>query len=208
MSLSQTEARTINARIVEIEGHTGVRVTTAIVARCDAYAELPWKAFALGASLAAFVSVLAIMLTADHVPQGIVLAQAIAILGVGAASALAALWVPAWARLFLRPSRRDVEVRQHAQAMFLVRELFRTPQRIGLLMFVSRFERKIQFLADSGFTDSVSAADWRTAIERMTPSMRQGHVYQSLMEGLTAVEALLHRKGFAADTGTDGGVAR
>jgi putative membrane protein len=208
MSLNQTEARTINTKLVDIEAHTGVRITTAIVARCDAYVELPWKAFALGASLAAFVTVLAIMLAADGVPQGIVLGQAIAILSVGAASSLAALWLPPWARLFLRPSRRDVEVRQHAQAMFLTRELFHTPQRTGLLMLVSRFERKIQFLADSGLTDRVNAAEWHAVIERMTPSMRQGHAYQALLEGLAAVEALLQRKGFVSVTAPDGEAAK
>src|SRR5258708_24828578 len=118
MSLNHTEAQSINARIGEIEVRTGVRVTTAIVARCDAYVELPWKAFALGASLAAFARVLVAALAAERMPPPALLWQAIAILGVGAASALAAVWVPSWARRFLRPARRDVEVRQYAQAMF------------------------------------------------------------------------------------------
>jgi len=111
MALNSTEGGSVNAQIADIERRTGVRITTTIVARCDAYVELPWKAFALGASLAAFAVVLVDIAVAAWPSPWSALWHAIAILGAGATSALAAVGIPAWARLFLRPSRRDVEVR-------------------------------------------------------------------------------------------------
>ena len=203
MPLNQAEGGTINARIAEIEARTGVRVTTMIVAKSDAYAELPWKAFALGSSLAAFATVLANGWGQQWTVQGAALLDAIAILGVGATSALAAVWVPAWARLFLSPARRDVEVRQYAQAAFLTRELFRTPQRTGLLILVSRFERKIQLLPDTGFRERVTASDWHTVIGRMTPPLRASRPSRALQEGLLALEDLLVRKDFVATSRID-----
>lgn len=198
MPLNSTESLTVNQRIVDIERRTGVLIATAIVPRSDAYVELPWKAFALGASLAAFVTVLFDLGAAGWGASRTALWHAMAILGAGAACALAAVWVPAWARLFLHPSRRDVEVRQYAQALFLTRELFATPRRTGLLILVSRFERKIQILPDTGFADRVSTAEWRAVVNRMTPAMRGGHPAKALHEGLAAVDELLARKGFAA----------
>ena len=54
MFLSHAEADAIDAQILELESRTGVQVVTAIVGKSDTYVELPWKAFALGASIAAF----------------------------------------------------------------------------------------------------------------------------------------------------------
>jgi putative membrane protein len=198
MALDPGEARTINERIGEIEARTGVRIATSIVARCDAYVELPWKAFALGAGLAGLATVLAALFAPDRVPHAALLRQVVAILGAGASSALAAVWIPAWAHVFLRPSRRDLEVRQYAQALFLQRELFATPQRTGVLILVCRFERKVQILPDTGFRDRIATAEWRTVIKRMTPSLGQGHPHRALQEGLGAMEELLLRKGFVA----------
>lgn len=198
MAQNRQERKTIEARIAEIERRTGARIATAIIARCDAYIELPWKAFALGASFAALITVMADLFAAGWGVPRLALWHAMAILGAGAACALAAVWVPSWGRLFLRPGRRDVEVRQYAQALFLTRELFATPRRTGLLILVCRFERKVQILPDTGFGDRVSAPEWRAVVTRMAPALRAGHPSQALQDGLDAVEELLARKGFAA----------
>jgi putative membrane protein len=203
MPVEQSDPRDIATRIADIEARTGVRVTTVIVPRCDGSVELPWIAFALGASFAALACVVADVLAPRWAVTWQTLRDAVLILGVGAASALATIWIPSWARLFLRTSRRDVEVRQYAQAIFLTRELFDTPARTGLLMLVSRFERKIQFLADEGLRKHVASSDWRGVIARMTPSLRAGHPTRALHEGLAAVEELLVRKGMPASVPSD-----
>jgi uncharacterized membrane protein len=191
----EADARSIEARIAEIESRTGVHVTTVVVAKSDTYNELPWIAFALAASLAALSTVVMDSWLPHWTDQWQALSLAVLILAAGGASALATLWVPAWARLFLRGSRRDVEVKQYAQALFLTRELFVTPQRNGLLILVSRFERKIQLWPDSGLRERVHASEWHAVIARMTPLLREGHPHRALQEGLSAVEALLVRKG-------------
>ena len=74
--------------------------------------------------------------------------------------------VPPFARLFLAAHRRDLEVRQHAQSLFLTRELFATRARTGVLILVSLFERRIEILPDTGLHARVSEADWRGVVER------------------------------------------
>ncbi len=160
-----------------------MQIVTAIVGKSDTYVELPWKAFALGAALAAL---------------GVVLADA---------------WRPEWvtaarrardtgddsrrggrerARRDVRPpvrapvpprARRDLEVRQHAQSLFLTRELFATAARTGVLILVSLFERRIEILPDTGLHGRVSEADWRAVIARMTPQLRESRPFHALAGG-------------------------
>lgn len=117
---------------------------------------------------------------------------------VGKADAYPELPWTAFARLFLRGARRDLEVRQHARALFLERELFRTRGRIGTLLLVSLFERRVELLADTGFNGRIGAAEWARVVARMTPHLADARPAAALLEGLAGVDELLARAGFRA----------
>lgn len=199
MFLSEAEAHTIDALVGRLESRTGVQVVTAAIGKSDTYAELPWKAFALGASITSVLIVFADARWPQWVTASTALLQATIVLGVAAASALVAIAVPPFARLFLSTIRRDVEVRQYAQALFLTRELFKTRNRTGVLILVSLFERRVEIIADTGLHPRVSEADWQSVIARMTPRLREGRAFHALQEGLAALEELLLSRGFAPD---------
>jgi hypothetical protein len=57
MYLTRAEADAIGSRTAELEARTGTQVVTAVIGKADHYGELPWKAFALGAALAALAVV-------------------------------------------------------------------------------------------------------------------------------------------------------
>lgn len=202
MFLSQAEAAEIDASIASIEARADVQVVTAVVGKADAYPELPWMAFALGVSLAALTAVVVDWLRPDWVTGQVALLHTAAILGVGGLSALAAVFVPAYARLFLRPALRDVEVRHYAQSLFLRRELFKTRERNGILILVCNFERKIEILADVGLDRRITAADWQRLIATMTPHLRNARIGPALQAGLFALAALLAEKRFAGGSGS------
>jgi putative membrane protein len=196
MFLSDAEADAIDAQIGRLESRTGVQVVTAAVGKSDTYVELPWKAFALGAALTGFAVVLADTAWPQWATSNAALIQATTILGAAAASALLAIFVPPFARLFLRATRRDLEVRQHAQSLFLTRELFKTRGRTGVLILVSLFERRVEILPDTGLHARVSEADWGSVVARMTPRLREARPFHALQEGLAALEDMLVSKGF------------
>jgi len=198
MFLTNAEAEVIHAQVAGVVAHTGVQVVTAIVGKSDTYNELPWKAFALGASAAAFGLVVADAWRPDWVTSASVLLQSVTILSVAGASALLAIFVPPFGRLFLRTTRRELEVRHHAESLFLKRQLFRTQERNAVLLLVSLFERRIEILPDIGLHERVREADWNSVIKRMTPLLRQARPFHALQEGLTAIETLLEAKGFRA----------
>lgn len=194
MFLTNAEASAIEAHIVRIEKRFGVQIVTAVVGKTDDYVELPWMAFALGATLAALAVVIADRVHPDWSGANAALTDALTILGTGAVSALLAVLVPAYARLFLTVSRRDAEVRHYAQALFLRRELFRTHARNAILILVSRFERKVEILPDVGLHANIGQSDWRGVIARMTPSLARSKFGDALGEGLGALESVLEAK--------------
>jgi putative membrane protein len=203
MFLTTAEADSIDAQVARLESRTGVQVVTVVIGRSDTYVELPWQAFALGAALAGFAVVLADMRWPQWVTSHTAVVHATTILATAAASALLAVFVPPFARLFLRASRRDLEVRQYAQSLFLTRELFKTRGRTGVLILVSLFERQVEILPDTGLHARLSEADWASVIARMTPALRGARSFHSLQEGLAALEVMLTSRGFQPANGSN-----
>jgi putative membrane protein len=196
MFLTPVEADAIAAQVASIEWRTGAQVVAAVVGKSDTYVELPWKAFALGATAAALAIVIGDALHPAWVTAATPLLQAVFILAAGGVASLAAVMIPAFARLFLRAPRHHVEAHLHAQSLFLLHELHRAPQHTGVLILVSVFERRVEIVPDVGFRKRVSDADWDAIVARMTPRLRQEGPSHALQEALTAVETLLVDKGF------------
>jgi len=186
MNLSETERRDIAERAARLEARTGVQVAAAVVGRCDAYPEIPWKAFALFSGLS--------LLAASLWHPDAVLGGLTFLLG-GGAAALATVFLPGFARLFLDAARREAETRQYAAAFFLANGLSRTQRRRAVLVLVGVFERSVVVLPDSGL--ALAEAELQEVIARMTPQLAAGRVAPALREGLDALEALLAAKGFA-----------
>jgi len=203
MFLSKAETETLDGAIARVEARTGVQLVTAIVGKADAYAELPWMAFALGVSLAAFFAVALDWLRPDWITAHVALLTTVSILAVGGASALAAVFVPAYARLFLRPALRDLEVRHYAQSLFLRRELFKTRERNGILILICKFERKVEILPDVGFYGRIVGEDWDRVIAAMAPLLRGGRFADALHAGLALLGQLLSAKGFVGRPGAE-----
>jgi putative membrane protein len=199
--LTAAEAASIDTLIRRLESSTGVQVVPAIVGRADSYLELPWKAFALGASLAGLGLVATDLLRPQWTTAATAVMHALTILGTAAACALAAIFAPPFARLFLRPGRAELEVRQYAKSLFVDRAIFGTRQRTGVLVFVSLFERRIEIVADSGFTGRVTPGEWQAVIARMTPHLRGRRPFEALRDALEAIEQLLAAKEFRAGAG-------
>jgi len=195
MYLTRAELDAIEARTAALEADAGVQVVTAVVGKADHYVELPWKAFALGAVFAALGVVAADSLRPDWASSHVALLHAVTILGIGAASALVAIFVPPYARLFLTRLRRDAEVRHCAESMFLRRELFGTQGRNGILLLVCLFERKVEILADAGLNGRVGEPQWRSVIARMTPALGSGAIAESLEQGLARLAEILRERG-------------
>ena len=194
--LSEGDKQAIVARVARAETATGVQIVTAVVDRADAYPELVWKAFALAASLAALAVVAFDVLQPDWMTAYAALTHVAPVLGAGAVSALAAAYVSPYARLYLRPLRRDAETRQCAESMFLDHDLSCTRARTAVLLLVARFERKVELVADTGFRGRIAPAEWATVVDVTTSGLASGEGGRALLAGLDRLEALLLERGY------------
>ncbi len=206
MFLSKAEIDAVDLQIARVHAATGVRVVAAEIGKADTYEELPWKAFALGVALAA----LAVAGAGRFGPSWgtlhqQVLLSAIMPLAVGALAALLAIFIPAFGRLFLHGARCEVEVGVYAEALFLRRELFKTPNRDAILILVSRLERRVHIFGDTGLRGTVGEAEWQAVIERMKPALREMRTADALQAGLAGIEEILVRAGYKAGTAADSG---
>lgn len=206
MHLSTEERRRVDQRVAAFEAHTGAQVVTAVVDKSDNYPEIPWKAFALGASIAALLRLLLDLARPDWLSGYGTLFDAVLILGAGAALALATVPLQPFARMFLHGARAETEVMQHARGLFLRHEVFATPMRNGVLILISLFERRVVILPDTGLHTRIGDAELHPIIARMTPLLAAGKVSDALCNGVTEVEALLAAMGFHATGGEGAGL--
>lgn len=203
MQLDETERRGIGERAARLEARTGVQVVAAVIGKCDAYPEIPWKAFALGAAMAALAAVMLDWLRPAWPSQHGAVLYTLIVMGAGAACALLAVFVPAFARLFLDAAVCDAETRQYAASFFLAHDLSRTQERNGILILVGVFERTVVILPDSGLRGRIAETELQEVIARLTPALAAGRIAAALRDGLDALEALLAARGFAGGTGGD-----
>lgn len=176
--LSKQESDRLDQKIAEAEKSTGAQFVLAVVERSDSYAEIPWKAFAFGASIAGSIT---LTLVASETVK---LLAAAVILAVGAACALLTIFVPVCARLFLTHCRAETEVYQYAQSLFLEKELFATSRRQGLLILVSMFEHQIVLVPDTGLQSRLTDEVMQEIISGMIPDLKQGSIGRAFENGL------------------------
>ncbi|MBF8276307.1 MAG: hypothetical protein HW390_1380 [Candidatus Brocadiaceae bacterium] len=190
-AMNDQERLRLNQRVAEVERNVDVQVVLAVVDRCDVYAELPWKAFALGASVAGLLIALSNMLGSGCVYCASSFIAVSATLAVGAMCALVCVIAPAFARLFLDAVRAEVESRQYAESLFLSRELFAVRRRTGILVLVSLFERRVIVLPDTGLSERLSQDAIQEVIARITKPLASGQIANAFGEGLNRLESLL-----------------
>lgn len=189
--VSDQERSHLDGRVAETEKRTGTQIVLSVIQRSDAYAELPWKAFALGASAAGLILLLLYWWLYDWYPALPALIMVAGILGCGALLALLSVLFPRFAKCFLTGYRAEAEVQQYAKSLFLDRELFATRKRTGILLLVSLFERRIVILSDKGLDGHVHEEDRRTMIAAMTPFLKRKQISQAFDAGLDSLSSIL-----------------
>lgn len=197
--MTDAQASAIAARVATLERARGVEVVTASIAKADVYLEVPWRAGALAGALVALVLALGDVLRPEWATSTTLVLALAAVMLTGAGVALLAIFVPAFARLFLSKPRAETEVRQFAQAFFLERQLFRTRRRLGILILVAKFEHRVEVIADIGYDGRIAASEWESVIPPMVPLLRGDRPHEALLAGLEALDRLLASRGFSGD---------
>lgn len=190
--LSDTDRTLLDKHIAETEKQTGAQIVLASVMRSDSYVEIPWKAFAIGVSIASVVTICLDLFVLHWLTETLILFSVSTILASGAIFALLSVLFPGFARLFLSSDRKEVETLQYAQSLFLSHELFSTRERRGILLLVSQFERQVVILPDKGVRDLLSDKVLKLVISNMTLHLRRNEIKQAMETGLSGIHTALN----------------
>jgi len=188
--LSETDRVHLDKLIAEAELQTNAQIVLATVKRSDNYAEIPWKAFAFGSSIAGLVLFLLDLVKVWEMGTLILFPVAI-ILAAGTLFVFLTILFQGFARLFLSDGRRETETMQYAESLFLSRELFATEDRRGILLLISQFERQVIILPDRGVRDRLSIEVMDDIISKMTQYLRKDEVRNAMETGLEELIAEL-----------------
>ena len=189
--LTDQERIHLDQRITEVEKGTGTQIVLAVIERSDVFAELPWKAFALGAAVSGLAAVLFSLLRPGWQSNFTVLFAVVTTLAISAACSLLCVVYPKFARLLLDAHRAEVEARQYAESLFLSRELFATRGRAGVLLLVSMFEQQVVLLPDTGLRKRLGREAQQAIVDTMTAFLATGTVSGALEKGLRELEQRL-----------------
>lgn len=83
------------------------------------------------------------------------------------------------------------EAHENAVKQFLARNVHRTAERTGVLIFVSLAERYAEIVADSGINDRVDQRDWDAIVTALIASARRDRLAEGFVEAIDSVGKLL-----------------
>lgn len=86
---------------------------------------------------------------------------------------------------------RHACARERAVAMFGKLRVWDTEHNNGVLIYLLLAEHAIEIVVDRGLNQRVSPQEWRSIIDSLGASLRQGRFEQGLMDAVSAVERLL-----------------
>ncbi len=190
-TLNVEERSQLDQRIADVEKRTGAQIVLAVIERGDAYPELPWKAFALGASIAGFFVFGMNILWPLTSPMAAALLAIVMILAAGAGFALLCVLVPDFASLFLATHRAQEETKQYAESLFLSKQMFATGKRKAVLLLVSIFERQIYVLPDTGLAQKLNQEATDKIMKHMQPYLIAGKTAQAMDAGLKKLTEII-----------------
>lgn len=181
--ISSSDRQRLEAAIREAEGKTVGELVTVIADVADDYLLIPViyaAALALGLPGALwFGGVLDDFLT-------------LYLLQLAAAIVLMPLlcWRPIAMRLVPDALKRDCAARL-AREQFYALGLHETPERGGLLLFVSAAERYVEIVADRGIDEKVPPGSWDAIVDEFTRQVRDGKSAGGFVAAVAACGALL-----------------
>ena len=99
--------------------------------------------------------------------------------------------IPFFKRLFVTRYEMDLEVSQRAYEAFMHHNLHLTKEHNGLLIFVSRFERKIKIIADNGIKSKIENQTWNSVIGNFIKIIQHENIVSALKATINSAGEIL-----------------
>ncbi len=120
---------------------------------------------------------------------------ATAVCGAGAFLVIALFYrfanVSAVDRLVVPKAERSRAVYRRALRHFLESGIYATAERTGILIFISRMEREVRILADSGISGKIEQSVWDGLAESIARAVKEGTAGQELVRAVETCGSIL-----------------
>ncbi len=190
------ELAAIRDAAAEAEKRTSGEIVTYVVARSDTYPEAPLRGALLGTAVG-LISMATWLELARPWPFEPALLMGLAAIAGAALGFFLVRLLPALERWHAGRSAIDRRVARRAAEAFVEEEVFDTRDRTGVLLFVSRFERRVLVLGDAGINARVEPRQWQTIATEIAEGIRGGQAAAAVIAGIGACGDLLTAAGIA-----------
>ncbi len=182
MEFTRADYDAVAAAIRQAEAKTCGQIVCVLAHASSAYVHIPL----VWASVLALATPWPVIFFTQWSVERIFLSQ----LAVFIAAGLLFSWMPL--RLMLVP-RAVQRARAHRAALeqFVLRGIDRTPNRCGILIFVSLGEHYARIIADEGIAQKVGEAEWQGAIAALTSHMKEGRIAAGFAAAIERCGAVL-----------------
>ena len=185
----------IKEAVASLEQATSGELVLYFARKSDNYPGAGWKfAGIIGGSTAFIIGLLSYlwMLPAWLTPMVI----SILILSLMVVAYLLAVFIPDL-RISLSSAHIVVQrVLTKARDVFLEEEVFKTTDRIGILVFISELEQKVVVLGDSGINSKISKEDWTHIVDTIVLGIKHQQIAQGIVNAVSICQDLLLKHGF------------
>ena len=193
--LSTAEIESVRRAVAFADAESGGEIVPYVVAASDHYSGAVWKGAALGALAAALLAWIVHRL-AGLWGGGDFFWMVLPPAAGGALGLLAVHLAPTLHRALAGAGTIAERTHRRAAAAFVDKEVFQTPGRTGILLFVSLFERRVVVLADSGIHARVEDGAWDALVGRVVDGIRRHDLGTALTAAIRECGDLLVRHGF------------
>lgn len=95
------------------------------------------------------------------------------------------------ARFFVTNKEMEEEVYQRALEAFFEHNLHSTDEHLGVLLFISRFEKKVKIISDRGIKEKIADEKWQTIIEVFKKEARSSNYIEALKASIPRIADVL-----------------
>jgi putative membrane protein len=176
------EEKRVSAAIETAEHKTSGEILAVVANRSDDYMYVPYLVAALVALLVPWPF---IYFTWKSV-QWIYMVQLLVFAGV-----VALLLPGGWRMWFVPASVKRMHAHRRAMEQFIAQNIYTTPGRTGVLIFVSLAERYAEIIADTGIHAKVPEGTWQTIIDQLTADLARDEAARGFVTAVEACGALL-----------------
>ncbi len=197
--LSEEEKIKIQKAVEEAEKQTSGEIVPYLVNQSDMYLEAIFKSALLFNQI--ILLILYIFAKLNQFSDFLEIQNAILLVFIGTFVGAFVGYIPFFRRFFAGKSTLHYRVQQKAWEAFVEREVFKTKDRIGVLIFISFFERIVYVLGDSGINQKVKKEDWMDIVQTIIQGIKTNQLSDGIIQAIYKCGELLKNSGLAIQKG-------